>query len=270
MRGELKMKNKSRRSFRGNSILLLAAFCITTVGLFASQSTAQMHELFRAASPLGKPTPVPSTNTTSTIYDKSLDDSTFLGLRSDDLNPNLTASGGTFGIYGNSTTNSVLDRFEGSNNSDWSLHLENSSTRWIGLTLNRLTGSGPTGDYTLHGRVISRCFDPTGATTNTVSWAGITTANPNCSMHVNFSIAGTDYALVMTPYQANTGRAIVSCNVLNGGQCVEWNIVPNLTQDSVVNPNPTVADLFSIAPHNGKQTLVGTYALTYRIRLTFP
>lgn len=261
-----------KQSLRRSSISLFSVFCISTFGLFAAQTTAQTQERLAAAAERGKPTPSPSPspNTTSTIYDKSTDDTTFLDLRSDDLNPDLTISSGTFGTYGTNSTNNVIDRLEGYNNSDWSLHLENSSTRWIGLTLNRLTGSGPTGTYNLHGRVISRCFDPTGATTDTTNWRSITTSNPNCSMHVNFSIAGTDYALVMTPYQANTGRAIVSCSVLNGGQCVEWNIAPNLTQDSVVNPNPTVAILFSIAPHNGKQTLVGTYALTYRMRLTFP
>ena len=262
----------SKRSVRRNSILLVATFCITAVGFLAAPPTAQMQERVTTTAQGAKPnpSPSPSPNVTSTIYDKSIDDNTFLELRSDDLNPDLTPSGGTFGTYGTNATNSVLDRFEGAYNSDWSLHLENSTTRWIGLTLNRLTGSGPTGDYSLHGRVISRCFDPTGATTNTASWPSITTSNPNCSMHVNFTIAGVNYALIMSPYYANTGRAIVSCNVLSSGQCVEWSVVPNLTQDSVVNPNPTVANLFSFAPHNGKQTLVGTYTLTYRIRLTFP
>lgn len=262
----------SVRSLRRQSIILAAAFCITAIELLAAKPIAQMQERVPATAQVGKPTPspTPSPNVTSTIYDKSMDDSTFLELRSDDLHPDLTPSGGTFGTYGTNSTNSVIDRFEGANNSDWSLHLENSTTRWIGLTLNRLTGSGPTGDYTLHGRVISRCFDPTGATTNTVSWLSITTSNPNCSMHVNFTIGGVDYALIMSPYYTNTGRALVSCNVLSGGQCVEWSVVPNLTQDSVVNPNPTVANLFSFAPHNGKQTLLGTYTLTYRIRLTFP
>src|SRR5262249_15906942 len=135
---------------------------------------------------------------------------------------------------------------------------------------NRLTGSGPTGDYTLHGRVISRCFDPTGVTQNTVSWSNITTSNPNCSMHINFNVAGNDYGLIMSPYWASTGRAVVSCNALSGGQCVDWSIVPNLTQDNVINPNPLVAVLLLNAPHNGKQTLVGTYSLTYRIRVTRP
>jgi hypothetical protein len=52
---------------------------------------------------------------------------------------------------------------------------------------------------------------------------------------------------------------------------VDWSIGPNLTQDNVVNPSPTVAaTVFQFAPHNGKQTLVGTYYLTYRVHLTRP
>jgi hypothetical protein len=253
-------------------VLLTLTACLTLAIVGSTHQFMSVPGEVTASAARGKPSPAPtpSNNTTSTIYDKSVDDSTFLQLRSDDLNPDLTGSSGAFGTYGTSTSNSVLDRFEGYNNSDWSVHLENSSTRWIGLTLSRLTGSGPTGDYNLHGRVISRCFDPTGATTDTVGWSSVTTSNPNCSMHINFTIAGTQYALVMTPYQENTGRALVSCNVVSGGQCVDWTIVPNLTQDNVVNPSPTVADLFSIAPHNGKQTLVGTYYLTYRVHLTRP
>lgn len=264
------MNRVSTRTAIHRRVLLVLSACLALAIVGATQQlTAPGSDIASAASK-PTPTPTPSNHTTSTIYDKSEDDSTFLQLRSDDLNPDLTASSGAFGTYGTSITNSVVDRFEGYNNSDWSVHLENSTTRWIALTLSRLTGSGPTGDYTLHGRVISRCFDPTGVTTNTVGWSGITTSNPNCSMHINFAIAGTQYTLVMTPYQANTGRALVSCNVVSGGQCVDWSIGPNLTQDNVVNPSPTVAALFSIAPHNGKQTLVGTYYLTYRVHLTRP
>jgi len=215
------------------------------------------------------PSPTPSHQTTSTIYDKSVDDLTFMDLRSDDLNPNLTPSGGAFGIYGTSTTNLVYDRLEGAYWSDWSLHLEDSATRWISLTLNRLSGSGPTGVYPLHARVISRCFDPTGQTQDTVGLPSITTANPNCSMHINFTVAGSDYGLIMSPYYQDTGRATVYCNTVSGGQCVNWSIVPNLTQDSVINPNPLVADPF-LKGRAGKLTLVGTYSLTYRIGVTQP
>ena len=252
--------------------LLLITFFSMALLITLTAAPSKRFGTVTTAAPAGKPSPspTPANNTTSTIYDKSVDDTTFLDLRSDDLNPDLTPSAGAFGTYGNSATNSVLDRFEGASNSDWSLHLENSSTRWISLTLNRLTGTGPTGVYTLHARVISRCFDPTGATQNTMGWPTITASDPNCSMHINFSLSTTDYALIMSPYYDNTGRATVSCNALSAGQCVDWTIVPNLTADSVINPNPLVGDLFSFAPHNGKMTLVGTYSLTYRVHLTSP
>ena len=262
------MKRISRSEFHRTLWMTLGITIALLIGL-AFQPSTQVQGV-AAAPPVGKPTPVPTPSTTSTIFDKTTDDATFLDLRSDDLNPDLTLSSGPFGIYGNSSTNSVIDRLEGAQSSDWSLHLEDSATRWISLSLNRLTGSGPTGSYTLHGRVISRCFDPTGATTNTVGFPTITTSNPNCSMHINFTIGSADYALVMTPYNANNGRAIVSCNLVSDGQCVDWSIVPNLVQDNVINPNPLVANLVSFAPRNGKQTLVGTYSLTYRIRVTRP
>ena len=261
------MNTSLKHGVRRPLTLLAAVFALTAVCLLVSVPGTQLELRVATAA---KPTPMPTPILTSTIFDRTTDDSAFVDLRSDDLNPDLTASGGTFGIYGNSTTNSTVDRLEGYNNSDWSLHLENSPTRWISLTLNRLTGSGPAGDYALHARVISRCFDPSGATVNTASWPSNTTSNPNCSMHVNFTISGTAYALIMSPYRANTGRAIVSCNLLSGGQCVDWSIVPNQTQDSVVNPNPLIASLVSHAPHNGKETFIGTYSLTYRMRLTRP
>jgi len=255
--------------------LLAAVFCLTAIGLLISPASIYQQARVAAAppegkpagKPSGKPTPIPTPNVTSTIFDKSIDDLTFMDLRSDGLNPNLTTTGGPFGIYGTSSTNNVADRFEGFENSDWSLHLEDSATRWIGLTLNRLTGSGPSGSYNLHARVISRCFDPSGTTTNTVGWLTIATSDPNCSMHINFTLAGTSYALIMSPYDANTGRATVSCNASSSGQCSDWTIVPNMIQDSIVNPNPTVANLFSNGK-GGKQTLVGAYSLTYRIHLT--
>lgn len=210
-----------------------------------------------------------STNITTTIYDTNLDGSVSL-LQSDDLNPDLSATGGAYGIYQRSDITGVIDRLEGFQNSDSDLHLENSTTRWISLTLSRLSGSGPGGAYFLHARVISRCFDPTGATTNTVNWSSITTSDSNCAMRVNFVIGGTQYTLVMSPSYANTGRAVVSCNLASGGSCVDWSVATNLTQDGVINPNPGVANLYSIAPRNGKQVFIGTYYLTYRMHITYP
>lgn len=241
--------------------------CLALAVVLGTQHVTTVQSASNTFTPVNKPTPTPTPSVTSTIFDKTVDDTTFLQLRSDDLNPDLSPSGGAFGIYQTSSITGVLSLVY---NSDWDLHLENSTTRWINLTLNRLSGSGPTGDYALRARVISRCFDPTGATTNTVSWSSINTSDPNCSMHINFVLGGTQYALIMSPYYTNTGRSIVSCNVVSSGACVDWTILPNLVQDGVINPNPTVANLYSVDPHNGKLTLVGTYYLTYRIHVTFP
>ena len=207
---------------------------------------------------------------TSTIFDTSSDGLSLLQLRSDGLNPDLTATGASYGTYQTSSPTSVLSRFETYNSSDWSVHLENSTSRWVSLTLTRLSGSGPTGTYVLPARVISRCFDPTGATTNTVSWLTITSSDSNCSLRVNFVVGGTQYTLVMGPNLAGTGKAVVSCNVVSGISCADWTVVPNLTEDAVINPTPAVANLYSIAAHAGKQTFIGTYYLTYRARVTYP
>lgn len=249
-------------------ILLAALFAGLTFAIVASQG--QLTIAGNASATGSKPTPTPSSNLTSTIFDRTSDDATFLQLRSDDLNPNLSASGGAFGVYQTSDITGVIDRLEGYQNSDSDLHLENSTTRWINLTLSPLSGSGPTGTYSLHARVINRCFDPTGATTNTVNWLTITSSDSNCAMRVNFLIGGTQYTLVMSPSYTNTGRAVVSCNLASGGSCVDWSVATNLTQDSVINPNPGVANLYSIAPHNGKQVFIGTYYLTYRMHITYP
>jgi len=113
----------------------------------------------------------------------------------------------------------------------------------------------------------SICFDPTGATTNPQNWFNITTSDPNCSMSVKFTLSGTLYKLVMSPFYANTGRAIVSCTQASGASCFAWSVLPNLTQSSI-NPNPTVADLYFASKSGFK--LVGTYTLTYCVNVTYP
>src|SRR5690242_15599141 len=135
-----------RGSFSRSVFLFLL---LGTLVVLAYQPAPHL-QYIAAAAAKPSPSPTPSNNTTSTIYDKSVDDQTFLDLRSDDLNPDLTPTGGSFGIYGTSSTTNVVDRLEGYQNSDWSLHTEDSATRWISFSLNRLTGSGPTGDYVLH------------------------------------------------------------------------------------------------------------------------
>ena len=255
----------------------LAAFILSIVTLVPSQGakTQGAADVAARGGPSGKPTPIPQYNVTYTINDF---DSLFspLQLQGDDLNVNLTATGGTFGTYQTDSATNVTSRIDGDgcagNNCDGSLYLDNSTNRSYRLTLNRLSGSGPTGTYSFHGHLHCVCFDPTGATTNTVDWFSITTSNPNCGLRVRVPLNNTNYALLMNPRYDSpqpTGRATVTCTQqLPGGSCVAWTIVPNPTQSSI-NPNPNVANLYSIAK-NGTYNFVGQYTLTYSMSVTYP
>lgn len=217
----------------------------------------------------------PQYNVTYTINDF---DSLFspLQLQSDYLNVNLTGTGGNYGIYQTDSATNVTSRIDGDgcvgNNCDGSLYLDSSTNRSYRLTLDRLSGSGPTGTYSFHGHLHAVCFDPTGATTNTVDWFSITNSNPNCGMRVRVPLNNTNYVLLMNPRYDSpqpTGRAMVTCTQqLPGGSCVAWTIVPNPTQNSV-NPNPRVANLYSISK-NGTYNFIGQYALTYSLNVTYP
>lgn len=257
--------------------LLVATFIVSIVAT-APRYAASAQESSAAAAPNGqggKPKLPPQYNVTYTVNDF---DSLFnpLQLQSDDLNVNLTATGGTYGIYQTDSATNVNSRIDGDgcvgNNCDGSLYLDNSTNRSYRLTLNRLSGSGPTGTYSFHGHLHSVCFDPTGATTNTVAWFSITTSNPNCGMRVRVPINNIDYVLLMNPRYDSpqpTGRALVTCTQqLPGGSCVAWTIAPNPTQSSI-NPNPNVANLYSISKH-GSYDFVGQYALTYSMNVTYP
>jgi len=257
--------------------LALAALIMSIVALAPRHSaTAQVPAAApKAGKQNAKPTPIPQYNVTSTIYDF---DSLFspLQLQSDDLNVNLTGTGGLYGIYQTNSPTNVTNRIDGDgcvgNNCDGGLYLDDSMTRAYRLTLSRLSGSGPTGTYSFHGHLHCVCFDPTGATTNTVDWFSITTSNPNCGMRVRVPLNNTNYVLLMNPRYDSpqpTGRATVTCTQqLPGGSCVAWTIVPNPTQSSI-NPNPTVANLYSISK-NGTYNFVGQYTLTYSLNVTYP
>ena len=256
---------------RRQSMLLaasLAALIISIVAI-AAPRRATVQGASATVRGQGKPTPTPAYNLTSTIYDFDTLGSP-LQIQSDDLNVNLTGTGDSYGIYQTDSATNVFSQFTNSE-STWNLAAGGSTSRSVNLTFSRLTGSGPTGGpNSLHANVISRCFDPTGATTNAVNWFAITTSDPNCSMRVNFTLSGTQYALVMSPTYSNTGRAIVSCTQVSGSSCFGWSILPNPTQSSTINPNPTVANLYSVNPRNLKETFVGTYTLLYRASVTYP
>jgi hypothetical protein len=195
---------------------------------------------------------------TSTVYDTDLNLNALL-LQGDDVN----AAG--LSTYTTSSTSGVISQIDGYGQDEWDLWLQNSS-RGFQLTLTTKSGSSvngfPTGPYLYSGRLVSRCFDPTGATTNPYAWVAITSADPNCAMRVNFTYGGTQYTLVMGPTYSGTGRAEVYCNVLSGTGCIDWTIVPNLNAANVAN-------LYAISK-SGKETFVATCKLTYRVHVTYP
>jgi len=259
-------------------LAFLLMISLASVLLLTSHYSPRAQSDSNAASPGGqraKPTPAPVYNVTSTINDF---DSIFnpLQLQSDNLNVNLTGTGGAYGIYQTDSSTNVINRIDGDgcvgNNCDGSLYLDNSTNRSYRLTFNRLSGSGPTGTYSFHGHLHSVCFDPTGATTNTVAWSSITSSNPNCGMRVRVPLNNTSYALIMGPRYDSpqpTGRATLTCTQqLPGGSCVAWTIAPNPTRSSI-NPNPGVANLYSIS-RNGTYNFVGQYTLTYSVNVTYP
>lgn len=223
-------------------------------------------DISRADTQRGKPspTPTPTPDVTSTVYDTSSTGDQLL-LQSDGL---YVAGSPASAVYSASSSAGVISRIDSYGNSDWDLRLAD-STRGFYLTLNPVSGSGaaglPSGPTFYNGQLISRCFDPSGATTNIYSWFNIIGANPNCAMRVNFNYLGSGYSLVMSPYQAGTGRAEVYCNATSGASCVDWTIQPNLNVS-----NPTIANLSSINARNGKETLIGAYYLTFRVHVTAP
>ena len=252
------------------ALFCLGLCCLATIPPRATLAQANARDLLAAtgsgSAQRGKPspTPTPTPDVTSTVYDTSSTGDPLL-LQSD----NLYASGAPgSAVYASGA--GVISRIDSYGNSDWDLRLAD-STRGFYLTLNPVSGSVapglPSGPTFYNGQLISRCFDPTGATTNVFSWFSISGANPNCAMRVNFNYLGNGYSLVMSPYQAGTGRAEVYCNAhaLSDGSCVDWTILPNLSVS-----NATIANLSSINARNGKETLIGAYYLTFRVHVTAP
>lgn len=196
---------------------------------------------------------------TSTVYDSDTTLGSLL-VQSDDGTETGSAT------YVTSSATGVISEIDGDQLDEWDLWLQNSS-RGFYLTIE--TGSPvaglPTGRFFYSGRLVSRCFDPTGVTTNTYPWFKIQGADPNCAMRVNFSYGGKQYALVMSPAYSGTGKALVTCNSANtSGSCVAWTIFPNLTA-----ANPLVAHLYSIGK-GGNEVFVAACQLNYRMRVTYP
>jgi hypothetical protein len=198
---------------------------------------------------------------TSTLFDSDPNLNSLL-VQSDDGTETGSAT------YVTGSTTGVISEIDGYQLDEWDLWLQNSS-RGFYLTLETTTGSPvaglPAGRYFYSGRLVSRCFDPTGVTTNTYPWFSVQGADLNCAMRVNFTYGGTQYTLVMGPGYSGTGKALVTCNSANTrGSCVDWTIFPNLTA-----ANPTVAYLYSIGK-GGKEVFVAACQLRYRMHVTYP
>jgi hypothetical protein len=156
---------------------------------------------------------------------------------------------------------------------DWYLRLFSGSGRTVHLTFLKL-GSSPD-ESALDGyylaQVATRCFN---ASNNWVSIpltipAG--TSNNRCSLRVDFTAAnGTSYFFVMSPIYPGTGWSTVACtSSISTDSCNAWTITP--TPGNLL-PNPSlanVANLYTVA-NSGKLTLVGTYTMTFNIKLTQP
>lgn len=254
---------------------LLAAFMLSIGAIGPERTAAQMAAPAASSGQVGKP--APAADVTSTIFDQdSLGNP--LQLQSDDLNIDLTFTGQPWGIYHTDSSTSVSNQIgSGSptNDSRWTLDLSGSTSRSINLTFSRLPGfsSGFTDPKSLHAVVLSQCFNPDGGAIGAINWFTITSSDPNCSMRINFTVGKTNYALVMSPFHDTplpTGRAIVTCTQPSpdGKSCSGWSVLPNQTQSSI-NPNPGVANLYSIS-RNGTFNFIAQYALAYNVNVVYP
>jgi hypothetical protein len=156
---------------------------------------------------------------------------------------------------------------------DWYLGLTNQTYRSLRLTFVAL-GSSPdrsalNGLYPAH--VATRCFDANNNWMSIPTTIPVGTPNPRCSLRIDqwFSASGIRYLFIMSPANApGTGWSTVTCIAGNPPTqtCNEWTITPTPMQD----PSRTnVGNLYTVA-NSGKLTLVGTYKMTFNIRLTQP
>ena len=247
---------------------LLAAFMLSIGAIGPGHMAAQKGQMSK---------PAPTANVTSTIFDQdSLGNP--LQLQSDDLNVDLTLTGQPWGTYHTDSSTSVSNQIGGgspTNDDRWILDMSGSTSRSVKLTFNRLPGfvSGFTDTKTLHAVVFSQCLNPGGGAVGAIDWFSIVTSDPNCTMRINFSVGKTNYTLVMSPFHDTplpTGRAIVTCTQLSpdGNSCSGWSVIPNPTQ-SAINPNPGVANLYSVS-QNGAFTFIAQYYLTYSANVVYP
>jgi hypothetical protein len=203
----------------------------------------------------------PSPNVTTVIHDFDVS-STQLFLRSDDYN-------GT----GQASYSAALDPNLSSTVycGVWFLRMYSQSIRTVWITPNDPINSSqpaapPAGYYWVYVEGVSRCYDQN---LNIVYYQNILTSSNNCSLNFDFGYNGVKYKLSMSPSLPApgpaTGLATVTCNVINGGQCANWTITPNLTTSTT--HQPMVANLYYYA-QGGKLTFIGQYYNTFRIDVT--
>jgi len=205
----------------------------------------------------------PSPNVTTIIHDFDFSGTQVL-LRSDDYNGTGQASYGS--ALDPNLSSTIYCGW-------WSLRMYSQSIRTVWITPNDPINNSqpqapPAGYYWVDVEGASKCYDQN---LNLVYYQNILTTSSNCGLNFDFGYNGVKYKLSMSPSLPApgpaTGLVAVACNVVSGGQCVNWTLTPNLTA-STAHP-PTVANLYYYA-RGGKLTFIGQYYNVFRVDVTNP
>lgn len=211
----------------------------------------------------GNSTCPPSPNVTTVIHDSDSIGNQLL-LRSDDYNGSGQASYSA--ALDPNLSSTVYCGW-------WSLRMYSQSIRTVWITPNVPINSSqptapPAGYYWVYVEGASKCYDQN---LNLVYYQNILTSSTNCGLNFDFGYNGVKYKLSMSPSLPapgpSTGLVTVTCNVVSGGQCMNWTLTPNLAA-STAHP-PTVANLYYYA-RGGKLTFIGQYYNTFRVDVTNP
>ena len=236
----------------------------SVIGLAAILATAATSAAQRPSS---------TTNVTTTVYDTDTAANQLL-LRSD--GSNSSSCGENCGVY-SAALNPGVQSYIGPSGA-WNLGLYNQSVRTLYVTPDVPYGTQPAGPlpgyYWQNVQTYSLCYDQFA---NPLPLPSVLTYSNNCSMAVDFNAGGTHYKLVASPVLPAaacpaggcpaTGTATVVCNTVSGGQCINWGITPNTSNNS-----PAVANLYFYSG-KGNQTIlnfVGQYYNSFRIGVTNP
>ena len=159
-----------------------------------------------------------------------------------------------------------------SDSGDWILDTRSSTTRTALVDLRSPVPNGgaqaPFAWQDVPVRIIAQCH---------VALAGSFSAMAlnqtlSCPMFVRFTYAGTDYRLAMStgPSLAidytETNNALVTCNAVTSGNCVNWTIAPTTQAGGAVE---NVARLQRFG-NGGKLTNLGDFYVTFNFTITNP